>query len=324
MICEECGEECDENVCHNCGLEITSRPIAFNKYGYIQKRDDITTLYSAYTRGWDHPLSPKIRKRSKSFVPKYQKKYEDYVYVKAFERIKSYCASLDLPENIFLESMNLFKRIQLKDESFFKRYHFEPSYLACIKIACKIHDFPILNYDLASVSNYLDDDQNLTYMTRKFNNAYKNILRLFNLKINKPEHPNFIGYICSKLNLPISFLVEIHTKYNDIKKCILNHFKIEGYILALVYIYGNKRYNITLEQLSNIFHISPPTIRNRKNEILNMCKVIVIFKDESRDKKIYSGAIMIDLIGKIRIIGTISKDVIEYDLDEIKEVKICP
>ena len=322
MICEECGKETDGIVCRHCGLEITSKCIAYNNNGYPRRREDVTTLYAASKAwSWDHPLSPKIRKRSKAFVPRYQKTHDEYIYIKAYENIKSYCSQLNIPEKVMYEGLNLFKRIIAKDQTFFKRFNFEPTYLACIKIACKIHDFPIMNHELASVTNIIDENENLTYMTRKFNMAYKNILRLFNISIKRPEHPNFINYACNKLDLPYSFTVKIHEKYNDIRKYTYRHFKLEGYILALMYIYGCNDFNITKSQLAEVFHTSVFTITNRKNEILNMYKVIIIFNNG--DKKVKEQIAWIDYIGKIIIHGALAKEKEEFDWDDVKEIRIC-
>lgn len=269
--CEECGEEVEGNVCKNCGLVIDSHPILANNLGYTPRNMDITTLYSADFRSWEHPLSPNIRKAAKDFVPRYQKKYVDYIYVKAYESIKKLCAKLKLPNHILYESLHLFKGIRKRDNTFFKHYKLAPTYLACIKIACKIHDFPILNYELAQVidyENYSENGSNMAYMEKKFNRAYREILKLYRLIIPNPEHPNFINYACVRLSLPCDFATMIHQKYTLFKKIMKPHFRIEGYILALIYIYGAELFGITLKRLGNEFHVSSITISNRKNEML--------------------------------------------------------
>lgn len=271
MECEECGEEVDGNVCKNCGLVVYSRPIIVNNLGYTPRKKDITTLYSADYRSWEHPLSPNIRKAGMDFVPRYQKKYVDYVYVKAYESITKLCSKLKMPKHIIYESLNLFKGLRKKDEDFFKHYELAPTYLACIKIACKIHDFPILNYELAQVidyKTYSGTDGNMAYMEKKFNRAYRAILKIYKLYIPNPEHPNFINYACVRLNLPCEFATNIHKKYTAFSPVMQPHFRLEGYVLALIYIYGAELFGITLKQLGNEFHISSITISNRKNELL--------------------------------------------------------
>ena len=92
MKCEECNSEVEGAVCKECGLVVDDKPIAMNYDGYPARKADITTIHAAEMWCWDHPLSPKIRKASKAFNPKYQKKYEDYVYVKAYESISKLCS----------------------------------------------------------------------------------------------------------------------------------------------------------------------------------------------------------------------------------------
>ena len=274
MKCEECGYETDGQICKQCGLVIDDKPIAMGTHGFPPRRWDITTLHSAEMFGWDSPLSPKIRKRSKGFNPKYQKKYEDYVYVKAYEAISKLCAALQTPPMIKFEALNLFKGIRDVDANFFKRVKLAPTYLACIKIACKINDYPIMNYQLAEAIDYKlsKDKTNVSYMEKKFNRAYREILRLYNLKLKTPEHPRFIDYACSRLGLPYYFTVDIHRAYTTWKYYFKPHFRIEGYILALIYIYGKRIYSLTLKKIEEKFHTSALTISNRKKELLKVIK----------------------------------------------------
>lgn len=280
MKCEECGHETNEQVCKNCGLVIDDKPIALGGNAYPSRRWDITTLHAAEMHGWDSPLSPKTRKKGfgKTYIknPKYQGKYEDYVYVKAHEGISKLCAQLKLLPVIKFEALNLFKGIRKIDPDFFKKNKLAPAYLACIKIACKINDYPIMNYQLAEVIDYrlAKDKKNVSYMERKFNRAYKEILRLYNLKIKTPEHPRFIDYACNILKTSIPFARQIHESYTVLRKYFQPHFRIEGYILALIYIRGRKEYKFTLKMLEVEFHTSSLTISNRKNEIAKILEKV--------------------------------------------------
>ena len=277
MKCEECGKDTNDIVCKYCGLVIMDRPINIGKSGYNQGKSDITTLYSANVRTWDHPLSPKIRKISKAFKPQYQKDYDDYVYIKAYEAITKICASLQIPNIVKYEALNLFRGIRIKDPDFFKRIKLAPTYLACIKIACKMNDFPIMNYMLAEAIDYkLDKDStNLSYMEKKFNRAYKEILKLYGLSIPIPIHPNFINYACEQLKLPYIFTLQIHNYYSQLRPFFMSHFKLEGYVLALIYLITKKQSVVlTLKTLEEAFHISSLTISNRKNEIEEIIKKV--------------------------------------------------
>jgi len=274
MKCEECKYETDGVICKNCGLVIDDRPIALNKNGYPPRRYDITTLHASEMWSWDHPLSPKIRKKSKGFNPKYQKRYKDYTYIKAYESISKLCASLQLSPMVKFEALNLFKGIRKLDPNFFKRVKMAPTYLACIKIACRINDFPIMNHQLAEAIDYKlsKDKTNISYMEKKFNRAYRDILKLYNLRLKTPEHPRFIDFVCITMDLPQDFIVDIHTLYTRLKRTFQPHFRIEGYILALIYLRGKEKYKLTLKMLEERFRTSSLTISNRKNEILKVIK----------------------------------------------------
>ena len=273
MECEECKKDFDGDVCKNCGLVYNARPIASNNLGYVQRRMDITTLYAPNSRSWEHPLSPNIRKESRSFIPRYQKNYEDYVYVKAYEAISKLCASLDLNRTIKMEALYLFKGIRCIKIDFFKHNKLAPSYLACIKIACRIHDFPISSHELASVIDYeseIDMNKNVSYMEKKFNKSYRAIIQLYKLKIPEPQFPNFIPYACNRLGVDHDFITRIYSIYGKMKKIFQPHFRVEGYILAIIYLCGNGTF--TLKDLEQQFHTSSITISNRKNELLKYVK----------------------------------------------------
>jgi transcription initiation factor TFIIIB Brf1 subunit/transcription initiation factor TFIIB len=274
MKCEECGEKTDGSVCTSCGLVINDRPISKNNDGYPRRREDITTLYSANSRVWSHPLTPNIRPASRAFRPRYQKKYTNYVYIKAFESINKLCSQLNLPEHIKFEALNLFRGIRKLEPNFFQSNKLAPTYLACIKIACKINDFPRLNYDLANVIDYTTNmgKRNIGHMEKKFNRSYNSILQLYKLNIKTPQHPNFIDFACNKLGLPYSFTKEVHNTFTKLRRIFQPHFRIEGYILALIYILGSQRFGFYLKTLEELFHTSSKTITNRKNEILNVYK----------------------------------------------------
>ncbi len=274
MKCDECGKIIDRDTCKNCGCVFESRPLALNNNGYPQRRYDITTLYASEMWSWEHPLSPKIRKISKAFNPKYQKNYNDYVYIKAYESISKLSSALKLPLIVKNDALNLFKGIRKIQPNFFKQIKLAPTYLACIKIACKIHDFPISNYELANVIDYkIDKDtKNLSYMEKKFNRAYRSIIGLYNLKIEPPKHPKYIDYACSLLDTPYNFIKDIHQAYTNYKRFFQPHFRNDGYILALIYIYGRQQFGFTLKMLEKKFHMSSVTISNRKNELEKVIK----------------------------------------------------
>ena len=261
MKCEECGNDTDGTVCKNCGLVIDDRPIA-QGLAPVVYFDRIQTGHDT----WESPLIPAIRRKSKVFKPQYQKKYNDYIYIKAYETINKFCAQLQLPDSVKFEALNIFKGIRKREHTFFRMYKLGPTYLACIKIACRIRDFPISNYELSKLIDYQigKGGGNRSYMEKKFNRAYRAIIRLYKLRIKTPEQPNFISYACHKLGLPYDSITETYQRYAILKKYFQPHFRIEGYILALIHIYRG----VSLNSLEKTFHTSSKTIVNRRNEIL--------------------------------------------------------
>lgn len=323
VICDDCREEVDGNVCKNCGLVMVEQTFAYGNSNFSRRRMDIATLIAADIMGLEHPLSPKIRKARKDFQLKYQKNPTNYIYIKAYEQICKICSSLSAPNIVRYEALNIFQNIQRSDKKFFMKFKLNPVYLACVKIACRIHDFPISNNDLALMIDYSIKNggkKNMGYMEKKFNRAYKNIIQLLGLRLKRRAQPNYIDYVCSNLNVPYSFTKLIHKKYSYLKKYFQPHFKNEGYILALIYIYGRERFNIHMNLLGKKFYVSTLTISNRRNEILNMFKIIVKFKNG--EKKIIQKAAWMGFIGNITIYGCMSREKEEFDWDEVDEVII--
>ena len=273
MICEDCKEEVLESVCRNCGLVIEDRPLVNNAFAVGRKNFDITTLHSVDSRIYDHPLSPNIRKKSWCFNPRYQKDQDEYRYVKAYEQISKVCGILRMPDSVRYESLNIFKGLKKKDGSFFQVHGLAPTYLACIKIACRIHDFPISNHDLSQLIDYdikIKKNSNVGYMEKKFNRAFRHIIKIYKMHFSRPKKPNYINYVGIKLNYDIDFIKFIYNEYSKLSKFFQHHFRLEGYILALFYVYGKPKFGLTIKKLEETFHMSALTITNRKNEILKM------------------------------------------------------
>jgi len=160
--------------------------------------------------------------------------------------------------------------------------------------------------------------KNMGYMEKKFNRAYRNIIQLLGLRLTRKKQPNYIDYVCSNLGLPYDFTKHIHKKYGHFRKYFQPHFKNEGYILALVYIYGRERFNIHMNLLGKKFYVSTLTISNRRNEILKNFKVIIKFKNGK--SRIIKKAVWMDFIGNITIHGSMSREREEFDWNEVDEV----
>ena len=278
-LCEECGEETNGLVCKKCGLVINDRPIAQDMIPLVYVNRRMGKLMPLDHDTWESPLSPKIRRKSRGFNLIYHKMgkdgFDQYLYLKAYETISKLCSLLRVPRIVRYEALNLFKGIRNINPDFFKVNKLAPTYLACIKIACKIHDYPITARELADVIDYKIADNsknNMAYMEKKFNRSYRAIKKLYNLSIPQPEHPRFIDFACDRIDAPYSFAIKIHKIYTQLKDIFKGHYRIEGYILAIIYIFGKEAYNLTLKKMEEMFQISSLTISKRKNELLEVVR----------------------------------------------------
>lgn len=284
MICKFCGKNSQrEDVCTNCGVVYNTHTLDYSPV----KRLDKKSKEKKYNVVYKHPLSPDI-----GFFQKYpkhaknpelnralkrQKKEKDnrdrVDYVKAYQAIKLIGDSLQLPKNIIMETINIYRCVKDKDDGFFRKYKLKPSYIAFIKISCQLNDFYIGNDELIEYADYCRKNKRLRgYMDKKFNKAYIETKKLLNIQIDEVKHPSYIDYVANKLELPYSCCVTIHRIYDNIRKYTQSQYKIEGYILALYYIKFSKKYKLSLSFLEKMMKVSRITISSRRDEILRMTK----------------------------------------------------
>ena len=286
MKCPECnGESAREDVCTNCGLvviekNIVNRPTKSMKRilkegryrNVVQDPHSPDFLYShVYPKNSRNPL---LRRAFKTQIKKVKKDVKDY-YVKAHAIIEKYCSILNLTSIIKNEALSIYKYIINKDGKFFYRYGAKPSYLAFIKIAAKIHEFPITNRQFMEMIDYkykIKEGQTMAYMDKKFNKAYVMTKKLLSIHFKIPVHPKYIDYVCESLKLPYRCARAIHRIFTIIKGFFKFPYKLEGYLLALYYITFKKDFNITLVKLEELFGISRITISSRKKELLKVMK----------------------------------------------------
>jgi transcription initiation factor TFIIIB Brf1 subunit/transcription initiation factor TFIIB len=258
MICNECKKESKkEYVCTNCGLVLEDRPIiAIPKRNYNHKViDNGITPFSPNIRFQNiHSFSSCNKDLNGAFrrTAKKEKKDRDWKYLSVYENLKTKCSALQLPDVIFKETLNLYLEIVGKTPNFFRMHSLEASLLAFIKIACKIHDFTIL-------------DNEIQGNTKKINRAFFDTQKVLKFRLKQKEKPKYIDYICGTLGNPPHLLAMVHENYQRYKKYFNSANKIEGYVLGIVYmLYNQKPYmfggKITYGELGKIFKTSPLTI----------------------------------------------------------------
>lgn len=286
MKCPECGKESEkDHVCVNCGLVFIDHPLDFRPTkslnNYLKRKE--------YKNEFSYPLSPHIRyshlspsgskrgtlRRAFKLQRKKRVKDKEHYYLKAYLHIKKYCALLNLSSVIVNEALNLYKNVIKKDDKFIQKCGTKPSYLAFIKIACRIHEFPLTNTKLMTLVNYKTKEKRTTaYMDRKFNKAYIMTLRLLQIRFEIPENPKYIDYVSETLQLPYSCANTVRKMFRSLRHCFRPECKIEGYILALYYIRFKHEFNLSLDILEKLFDVSRITIGTRRDEINKITRIL--------------------------------------------------
>jgi len=255
MYCYICKKDVYGSVCKECGLVLEDHPI---DYTLPQKiRSKFNKDKKVFVENFSHLLKPNIQYTNINDKKYYKKNTKEYHYTKAYIEISKFCSMFKLGGMIKYEALNIYNNIYDKDKNFFIKYNLMPSYLAFIRLACKIHDFHI---NLKSIHNLCG--------IKKFNRSYTETIKLLHINVPNPENPRYIGYVGKTLNLDYKKIVLIYKYYKRMKKDFING-KQEGYILAL-YLLTNK--NLTIKDLSVTFNISEPTISRRKKEVLKLVK----------------------------------------------------
>jgi len=282
MKCPVCKKESSKkNVCTNCGIVFEDRPIDSRPF----KRFSGTTREKKYDNNFEFPLAPDISYKHKypqkarnvelnralKSQKKESEKTERYYYMKACLYLRVICSGLQLPDVVYKESINIYRCMKEKKKNFYVGYGRKPFFIAFIKIACRMHDYPISNKDLIPYMDYEHKKiKHIGYMEKKFNRGYLSTIETLGLKFKKPEHPRYIDHVCNELKLPYRCAARIHELYEILKKEF--RFRIEGYVLALFYLECKKEFKLTLSRLEKEFSVSGLTISARRDEILKLIK----------------------------------------------------
>jgi len=279
MECPLCKKNVEGSVCRNCGcvleeMVIDYRPIkSLNRNsGEKEYRNEFLSSFSPNIRHTHkHPrkVSNPDLKRAFRLERKIEKRDEKDLYLKAYLSLKKYCSILNLPTHIVNEAVGIYKEIVKKERNFFRKNGVKPSYLAFIKIACEIREFPLLNSKIMKLVDYktIEKRRTVAYMDKKFNKSYIEAKRLLNLHFLMPKHPKYIDYVALVLNLPYKCATVIHKIFSNLRKYLNINMRIDGYILALYYIKFRKEYKFTLDHLEEVFEVSAETIRSKRREI---------------------------------------------------------
>ena len=292
MYCEECKmESTEETVCNNCGLVFEEMFIKTNLVprSYDDSKEEIDL--SGSFRG---PLSPDIEyehiypKHSKNeslnraFNRQRQekKKTEKHYYFRDMKDIERVCQYLQLPEHIIQEALSIRKQIG-KNSNYFKYKKKYYKNMACIKVAARIHDYPlneknfielVRNYPLIKKGDIISlrGNEAKKEIDKKYIDIIHNQLKLILLS---PIKPKFISYACSELNIP-QYEYKLYEIYKKINKWFNPSCSLRGYILGLIHILYGKNEKIRMIDLENKFNTNRLTIVNRKKELIKMLEVI--------------------------------------------------
>lgn len=284
--CIECEKESKNgNVCTNCGLVTIDRPLDSRPDRIIRKdRDGKTDKILDTIRD---PLSPDIQylhqyaKSAKNVElnralyrqRRKVKKDSAFYYMRSYEDIKRICSFLRLTTIIRNEALNI--RLQLEKlgfDEFKKKAGYK--HAACVKLACMIHDYPFDEKELIQSTRIYHiikkdekDKMKGNIVKKTVDRAFRKFRNDLKIKLEIPDVPRFISFVCNILELPQSFESEIYQKYASLKRFFESQYSLKGYILAIIYLFG-KKYDIKIADLEKKFGISSTTLLARRKELL--------------------------------------------------------
>ena len=286
IICPECKKtSLKTHVCTECGLVLEDKIIKTNLFprgNRNKKRHDGEMI----TRSFYGPLSVDIGythiyakkspneelNRALRRQKEERKKTEKNYYFRDYKNIERICDYLQLPNTVKQEALNI--RFQLgKEGKYFNRQSYY-KITAIIKIAIKIHDYPINERELLELTKGSLIQKKGVKTKIKGNPVkkivdkfYVEIIRKLNIHIKPPNKPNFIPMACSKLDLPQECENQLYEIYAKIKKYLNPSRSIKGYVLALIHLKYGKEYSIRFIDLEDKFVINRLTIVSGKKEI---------------------------------------------------------
>lgn len=254
--CPECGTKMEDFiVCRNCGLVIEDRPI---DYSSSQMRKNLKLAKKEFQREVYGPMSPNINfMRMGNGRKYYDKNTKEYLYTKAYVKISSICSSLQISKTIRNEALNIYNEMRKKEDNIFLKYGNSACYTAFIRIACKIHDYPISVNELLSYNSQNE---------HKYNKALFKTKKELNIKFCRNEN-SFIDKIAAELGIEYKYAQKVREIYNRMKKSFVGNQN--NYIIAL---YKLVVPNLRSVRLSKQFNVTTVTISNKIKEIKRLIK----------------------------------------------------
>ncbi|MFX0070701.1 MAG: hypothetical protein ACFFAO_06385 [Candidatus Hermodarchaeota archaeon] len=294
------------DVCTECGVVFQDR-LLVNESEYIKKKkgEDLTKpLYNEFFS----PLSPDFEYRHK--YPRWSKnselnralkrqklkwnKSKDYFYKRDHTEINRICAYLQLPSVIRNEALNIRLQIDKIEENYFKRRN-KYKLTACVRLACKIHDYPIDIKELVQLINGFPPINNEDLRMkgnpykRTMDKEYMGLQEKLKIFIDPfPKNTSLISYACKRLGLNQDIETECYNEYDNIKIQFKSQYSLKGYVLALIYLICKKeKVKIRLTDLEEGFGVSRTTISSRIDDIEYIWNWIKI--GQFNDKKLCRG-----------------------------------
>ena len=283
MYCDECKKEsAEKTVCTHCGLVFED--------GFI-RTDLIPRKFSGsevriVDVSFRSPLSPDIEyshlyakhshipdlNRALGMQKRENRKSEKYYYFRDLKDIERVCDYLQVSKTVLNEALNIRKQIGKKSNYFNRKKYYKN--MACIKIAARIHDYPLDEREFIQLmKGYPIIEKGETVRLRgneikkEIDKRYREII-YDHLKILllSPNRPNFIAYACNMLNIP-QHEENIYYLYSTIQKFLNSSWSVKGVVLALIHSFYGKSDKIRIIDLESLFNVNRLTISSRKKDI---------------------------------------------------------
>jgi len=279
-ICEDCKEELVGHVCKNCGLvseekELVSLVIRTPNNNRHDPEIEIPFSYPLSVgieyrqyrpqSSTNFELNKALRRQNQK-----RKKSADDYYARAHVDIKTKCKQMRLPNVVVFECFNLVRVLIGVKKTYFMHNRADYRYLALIRIACRICNIYLDERELVQACVfYYNKPINMrnSPIKKNIDREMMIIKKELNLRFKRPKNPKFISHACNVLNInqeDETGLYELYAKINNRFKVI---YKLNGYLLGMIYLLHGKKYKIGLGRLETEFGIARDTVRSRKKEI---------------------------------------------------------
>lgn len=267
LICPECYNEVNGNVCKNCGLVFESRPIVnlpkliveedvnkenqFEGWKWNYSNIEDSTIHSKKT---SNPELKKAFKREYSSDEKYGRKYLNGYY-----EIKRICNYLRFNENVSNTAI-YFLRVLIDKRYMSKSRRKYATFAALVIIGARLSHIPF---------RYEQMYEHTVETPKSIKTAYQAVLRELDLKIPKFALLDYLDYHCNLLGLSFLQKKKIVGLAEIFQKNVRTNGKDPvGYSAALI------RYVTKLKRryLSKKLFVSEPVITWRFNEVKRFFK----------------------------------------------------